>query len=221
MTQERPVAGCLVERRAVPPLEKNGYLLIRENDGRGLYIDPGDEAGELLAWLDRRGGAVAAILNTHAHFDHVCGNLVVKERWDVPIYVHEADRWLYASMVEQAAWFGFHYSPPPPVDHWISGEPTLRLLDREIQVLHTPGHSPGSVCYLADRALFCGDVVFAGSIGRTDLPGGSGETLLASIRGKILPLADDVILYPGHGPATTVGRERLMNPFLNGELNPF
>lgn len=211
--------GVTVEQRAVPPMWKNGYLVVDYGSGSGVLVDPGDEALELVERLANLGGRLLAVLNTHGHFDHICGNGVVKEHWDVPIYLHRADEWLYRNMVEQATWFGFRYDAPPPPDRLLDGGEVLKAGSFQLEVLHTPGHSPGSVSYRLGDRLFCGDVIFAGSVGRTDLPGGSSETLLTTIREKVLSLPEDVVLYPGHGPTTTVGREKVTNPFLNGELS--
>lgn len=211
-------ASPLIELRAVEPMMKNGYLLACPRTREAAYIDPGDEASEMLEWMDGQGLRLTAIYNTHGHMDHICGNGEVKERWDVPIYLHPDDEFLYDALKKQAEWFGFEYEPAPPVDRYLEAGQWLELGDLKIQVHHTPGHSPGSVSLEVEEHIFCGDLIFAGSVGRTDLPGGAPELLLQVIREKILPLGEHKTLHPGHGPATTVGRERLTNPFLNGEL---
>lgn len=208
----------LVEQRAVAPMMKNGYILACPHTRLAAYIDPGDEAEELLEFVAEEELTLKAILNTHGHMDHICGNRFVKERWDIPIYLHPDDEFLYAALRKQGEWFGFRYDDPPPVSRYLQVGTDIPLGDLRIAVHHTPGHSPGSVSFATGSHLFCGDLIFAGSVGRTDLPGGTAELLLKTIREKILSLDDAIHLHPGHGPSTTVGRERLTNPFLNGEL---
>lgn len=204
----------LIEVRAVEPFLKNGYVVACPATRHAACIDPGDEAPQLLEAIDALELEVISILNTHAHMDHICGVGAVKERWDVPIYLHPEDEFLYNALSEQANWFGMHYDPAPPVDYYLDPSQQLGVGDLTIRVRHTPGHSPGSVTLLVEEHAFCGDVIFAGSIGRTDLPKASHEQLLQTIRDVILPLGDDCVLHPGHGPESTVGRERLTNPFL-------
>lgn len=204
----------ILECGLVEPFMKNGYILGCPSNGQAAYIDPGDEVADLLAWVDTQGLEIVSILNTHGHMDHICGVGGVKERWDVPICLHPDDQFLYDSLPEQGEWFGFSYSKAPPVDCSLEAGQKLRVGDLVISVHHTPGHSPGSVCFETAGQVFCGDLIFAGSVGRTDLPGGSQSVLLESIRNRILPLGDGKVLHPGHGPATTVGQERLSNPFL-------
>ncbi len=206
--------GALIESAAVEPFFKNGYLLACRSTGDCFYIDPGDEAEDLLSRIAALDLRLVAIVNTHAHMDHICGVGRVKEVWEVPIYLHHDDLELYRNLPLQGQWFGLSYDPAPPVDRFLSESEALRLGDLEVRVHHTPGHSPGHVCLEVGGDVFCGDTVFAGSIGRTDLPGGSYDTLLASIRGRILPLGDEKTLHPGHGPKTTIGKERRTNPFL-------
>ena len=197
---------------------KNGYVVACRDTRQAAYIDPGDEASELLAFLRAENLELISILNTHGHMDHICGNRAVKDAFDVPIYLHRDDEFLYAALRKQGQWFGFDYEPAPPVDRYLVDGQRLEIGALEIQVHHTPGHSPGSVSLEVDDHIFCGDLIFAGSVGRTDLPGGAPRLLLRMIRERILPLGEDKVLHPGHGPSTTVGREKLTNPFLNGEL---
>lgn len=193
---------------------KNGYVVACSVGSHATYIDPGDEAEELLRWIDQKEVELVSIVNTHAHMDHICGIGRVKEVWDVPIYLHQEDEALYRALPEQASWFGMEYPAPPPIDYYLHPSQQLSVGDLTLRIIHTPGHSPGSVTIQVEDYLFCGDLIFAGSVGRTDLPGGSHEILLKSIHEKILPLEGDRILYPGHGPETTVGKERRTNPFL-------
>lgn len=206
----------IIECRAVEPFLKNGYLLGCRDTGRCFYVDPGDEVDQMLDLVSQLSLELTGIVNTHAHMDHICGISRVRDRHDVPIWLHEEDVPLYESLPVQGQWFGMQYEAAPPVDHHLTDGQELTLGSLSIRVHHTPGHSPGHVVLEAGDAVFCGDTVFAGSIGRTDLPGGSHQTLLSSIRTRILPLGDEKRLLPGHGPETTVGRERTTNPFLIG-----
>ncbi|MCS7313090.1 MAG: MBL fold metallo-hydrolase [Acidobacteria bacterium] len=140
----------------------------------------------------------------------------MRDRWAVPVHLHRADLFLYEALPEQTRWLGLDlaYEPVPPPDRFYDHGHEIPVGTLTVRVHHTPGHTPGSVCLQVDRHLFTGDTLFAGTVGRTDLPGGSYETLLRSIMTRIVPLGDDVVVHPGHGPESTVGRERLANPFL-------
>lgn len=206
----------IIDSRAVEPFHKNGYLVGSLDSSEVVYIDPGDEVESILELVSARQRELVAILLTHAHMDHISGIARVREQHDAPIYLHPDDRHLYESLPAQAQFFGFQYGPAPPVDRELSDHQVLELAGLEFKVHLTPGHSPGHVCFEVGQHIFCGDVVFQGSIGRTDLPGGSSEVLLSSIQERVLPLGDERILYPGHGPQTTIGQERRTNSFLVG-----
>jgi len=196
---------------------ENCYLVIDEQAGECAVVDPGEEAGLILHKVKETGTKPVAIWLTHAHIDHVLGVPRIAAETGAPVWLHPADRPLYDAVPEQAAWFGL--APPgrlPAPDHELSHGMRLPVGTLSFEVRHTPGHSPGSVCLVAPGVALGGDVLFAGSIGRTDLPGGDFETLIASIERELLPLPDDTILYSGHGPETTIGRERQTNPFLTG-----
>ena len=212
MSSESPV----IERHAVEPLLKNGYVLGCPKTQQAAYIDPGEEASQVLNWVQENGFQLIAIINTHAHMDHICGIQAVRQEWEVPIFLHSQDESLYNALPEQAQWFGLNYPPAPAIDHFLSDGQELKVGQLRLKVHHTPGHSPGGVCLEVGEHVFCDDLIFSGSIGRTDLPGGSYETIMKSIRETILPLGDDKILHPGHGPDTSIGRERQTNPFLTG-----
>lgn len=209
----------ILEIRAVPPFYKNGFLVACERTRAAAIVDPGDEVDELLAAARDYDADVQYILLTHAHVDHVSGVGAAKAMFDVPIYLHRDDLFLYERAVQQAAVFGFRASQPPPVDVFYDLSP-IALGDYEVRIHHTPGHCPGGVCLQVGKKgepgldLLVGDTLFAGSIGRTDLPGGDYEILMKSITEVLLPLGDDRIVRPGHGPNTTIGRERATNPFL-------
>ncbi|HEY2932608.1 MAG TPA: MBL fold metallo-hydrolase [Acidobacteriota bacterium] len=205
----------LLETRAVPPFYKNGYLLACAQTGETVLIDPGDEVQELAAVADRRNWTVKYILLTHAHMDHITGVDFAKRRYSVPIFLHKDDEFLYTGLAQQGEWFGVRLSAPPPVDKYFSDGGTVEWGKLKAEVIHTPGHSPGGVCLKLDNLVIAGDTLFAGSIGRTDLPGGDATTLIRSIKTRLLPLPDHVIVYSGHGPETTIGQERRTNPYLN------
>jgi len=217
----------IIEELTVTAFQQHTRILGCEKTGQAICIDPGDEAERIVETLDRRGLNLQAIALTHAHLDHVGGVAALKKlKPDASINLHKGDEFMYAGLPEQPAWIGipraqwaalgFVFEQPPPVDHyWRDGE-KYYVGKLEFEVLHCPGHTPGHVVLYErnEQAVFVGDVLFAGSIGRTDLPGGSTEELLSSIRNKLLTLGDDVKVYSGHGPVTTIGEERLTNPFL-------
>jgi hydroxyacylglutathione hydrolase len=209
----------ILEVRAAAPFYKNGFVIACERTREAAIIDPGDEVDELLAAARDYDADVRCILLTHAHVDHVTGVAAAKTAFDVPVYLHPEDLFLYERAVEQGAMFGFRVQAPPPVDVFYDGS-TIPLGDYDVHVHHTPGHCPGGVCLQvgrkgeAGRDLFVGDTLFAGSIGRTDLPGGNYDILMRSITQVLFPLGDDCIVHPGHGPDTTIARERSANPFV-------
>lgn len=200
----------------VGPLQANAYLAICEETGRCALVDPGAEPARLLAAAAGEGARIESILLTHAHIDHVGGVAAAARATGAPIYLHPADAPLYVAAPEQALAFGVEIELPPQPDHELQDGQILQVGAAQLEVRHTPGHSPGHVCLIGDGFALVGDCVFAGSIGRTDLPGGDYRKLLEAIQEKLLTLPDDTVLHPGHGPATTVGRERLANPFLTG-----
>ncbi|HEV8381798.1 MAG TPA: MBL fold metallo-hydrolase [Gemmatimonadales bacterium] len=196
---------------------ENCYLVLDEEAGECAVVDPGEEAGLILHKIAETGAKPVGIWLTHAHLDHVLGVARVAAETGAPVWLHPADRPLYDAVPEQAAWFGL--APPgqlPAPDQQLAHGMRLVVGGSSFEVRHAPGHSPGSVCLVGSGVAFSGDVLFAGSIGRTDLPGGDFETLMASIERELLTLPDDTILYSGHGPETTIGRERRTNPFLTG-----
>jgi hydroxyacylglutathione hydrolase len=212
----------LLETAAAAPFMKNGFVAGCERTREAVYIDPGDEVEDLLALVAERGLAVRHILLTHAHVDHVSGVAAAVRRLGVPVWLHRDDLFLYKQAVAQGAMFGLRVEAPPPVDRWYlaDGSEEVAFGDYAVRVLHTPGHCPGGVCLQVGRAgergseLFVGDTLFEGSIGRTDLPGGDLEVLMRSITSVLLPLGDEAVVHPGHGPDTTIGHERRTNPFL-------
>jgi glyoxylase-like metal-dependent hydrolase (beta-lactamase superfamily II) len=211
-----------IETRAVGPFFKNGFVITCPHTRDAILIDPGDEVDELLAYARRQELAIRYVLLTHAHVDHITGVGAARRALDVPVYLHRDDLFLYEHAVEMGAMFGLHVEPPPPVDAFYTPGESLAFGTLEARWHHTPGHCPGGVCLEVGPAgrpgadLFVGDTLFAGSIGRTDLPGGDTATLLASIRNVLFPFGDAARVYPGHGPATTIGQERRTNPYLSG-----
>ena len=212
----------LLETRDAPPFYKNGFVIACERTREGVIIDPGDEVEQLLQVVAARQLQIKHILLTHAHIDHIAGTAKAKAACGAPICLHRDDLPLYEAAPQQAAFFGFDIEDPPPVDCFYDTAMPLAFGQYEAQVLHTPGHTPGGVCLVVGPAgqpgkkVFAGDTLFAGSIGRTDLPGGNYDTLIGSIRGVLFKLPDDVEVYSGHGPKTMIGQERRTNPFLTG-----
>jgi glyoxylase-like metal-dependent hydrolase (beta-lactamase superfamily II) len=209
----------------VGPFAENTYVV--HDAGEAALIDPGTwsdaERQAVVDYVEAAGLAVRHLLLTHAHIDHVLGCRYFAGLWAAGAahagwQLHAADWPLLANAIVQAELFGIRVDEPPAATHALEDGDEITLGGTALQVLHTPGHSPGSVCLYdeAGRAVIGGDVLFAGSVGRTDLWEGSEATLLASIRDRLLVLPDDTVVYPGHGPATTIGRERATNPFLVG-----
>lgn len=210
----------ILETAAVAPFFKNGYVAGCERTREAVLIDPGDEVDELLAFVRRERLIVRAILLTHAHVDHVSGVARARRALEAPVHLHRADLFLYEHAVEHGRLFGLSIEPPPPVDVFYEGTGPYGFGDYDVFVHHTPGHCPGGVCLQVGRRgdrgldLFVGDTLFAGSIGRTDLPGGDYETLLRSITEVLFAFGDEARVYSGHGPPTTIGHERRTNPFV-------
>lgn len=203
-----------VERFPVGPWDNNLYLLTRDGSDDAILVDPSTESGEVLDRILARGIRVRRILLTHAHIDHV--HLVQRfhERTGAPVWLHSGDADLYASAGAQAGLMGLPWEGAPPIARWIGDGEEVGLPGLPVRAWHTPGHSPGSVTFETEEGLLSGDVLFAGSVGRIDLPGGDWGTLVASIRDVLFQRADDTRVYPGHGPETTIGTERRTNPFV-------
>lgn len=209
----------LIETVVVGPFEVNCYLYADPATGRGLIIDPGADADSIVSLAATKGFSPAAILLTHGHGDHIGAVDELRSRYNIPLIVGAGEEALLADpALNVSAWVGMPITAKPP-DQVVADEELITPGGMSLRVLATPGHSPGGVCYLDERMgwLFCGDTLFYGSIGRTDLPGSSFEILMSSIQNKILPLPDAVRCFPGHGPTTTVGAERTNNPFITGQ----
>lgn len=207
---------------AAPPFFKNGFIVSCPDSGAAIIIDPGDEVDDLIAAVQDEKWDVQMILLTHAHVDHVTGVGRAKAAFQAPVWLHRDDLFLYNAASQQAAMFGLRAEQPPPVDRFYEPDTVLSFGTCDVAVHHTPGHCPGGVCLAVTRRgkpgadLFVGDTLFAGSIGRTDLPGGDLDVLLRSIREVLFSFPDDTPVHPGHGPDTTIGTERRENPFLTG-----
>ncbi|MBI3998033.1 MAG: MBL fold metallo-hydrolase [Armatimonadetes bacterium] len=207
----------ILETLQLGPVGTNAYIIGDQASGAGAVIDPGDDARRVLAEVRRLGLRVEAVVATHAHFDHIGAVRPLVEGTGAPFLLHEAELPALEVAAERAlVFFGITVPRPPSPDRLLREGDVLTLGGQVFRVVHTPGHSPGHLCLLGDGLAFVGDVVFQGSIGRTDMPGGDYDTLLQSIARHILTLPDETVLYNGHGPATTVGRERRTNPFLVG-----
>jgi hydroxyacylglutathione hydrolase len=202
----------------VGALAENSYIVGHPTSGGAVVIDPGDDGEGILGHLNAQGLTLEKILLTHGHFDHVGGVRFLKERTGAAVHIHPGDVELMRRAQLQAAMFGLSVPEPPPADVLVNEGDVVTLADREFRVLHTPGHSPGHVTFVVGGTAFVGDLIFAGSVGRTDLPGGSHEALLRAVREKIFTLPEETILLPGHGPATTVGEEKRSNPFFTGRM---
>jgi glyoxylase-like metal-dependent hydrolase (beta-lactamase superfamily II) len=193
---------------------ENCYLVADPAQLRAVIIDPGEETGRFLAELSRRKWSLEAIWLTHAHIDHIMGVGAIHAVHAVPIHLHPDDRPLYDGLTEQGRWMGVPVRPAPPPDHELMAGQVMSVGDFSFEVRHVPGHSRGHVAFVGHGMIIGGDVLFNGSIGRTDLPGGDFATLMQSIESEFLTLPDSTIVYSGHGPETTIGAERLGNPFL-------
>jgi glyoxylase-like metal-dependent hydrolase (beta-lactamase superfamily II) len=199
----------------VGAFQENSYVVVDETSNRAVIVDPGGEGKRLINEIEETKATLEAIWITHAHVDHVGAIASVKQRWNVPVYLHPLDRRLYEAAGRQAEVYGVPFEEPPPPDEEFADGQKLNVGDSEMTVMHAPGHSPGHVVIHGNGIALVGDCLFAGSIGRTDLPMSNPQQLADSLK-KIAALPAGTIVYPGHGPETTIGEERISNPFLNG-----
>lgn len=197
------------------PFAQNCYLLVGPSGRKAAIVDPGFDSELLLDLLQERELELEWIVNTHGHVDHVAGNRFFKERTAARLIIHPGDAGMLSQVESHARMFGLAgENSPPPDERFAEGEP-FRFDGVALDVLHTPGHSPGSVCLAWDSRVLVGDTLFYGSVGRSDLPGGSHEVLIASIRRKLFGLPGETVCLPGHGPETTIAEERRNNPFVS------
>ena len=202
------------ETLTVGSFAMNCYLVIDTKGKEAIFIDPGMEADTLINRTTELGVSLKFIINTHCHIDHTAEVFKMIKHFNVPFYIHQGDLPLLDSLEEQGKFFGVEVSGRPVVTNFVQDGDRLQFGDTLCTVLHTPGHSPGGISLKMDNSVFVGDCLFMDSIGRTDLPGGNYDQLIRSIKTKLLTLDDSTLVYPGHGPSTTIGRERISNPFL-------
>lgn len=195
-------------------LQVNCQLLGTAESGEALLIDPGGNASQLLQHLARLRLRLTHIINTHGHFDHIGGVAELQKETGCLFWMHDADQSLLTSAAAQAAAWGLPFGDTPNIDRTLYDKEILEVAGLRLEVIYTPGHTPGGVCLCWQEGIAVGDTLFAGSVGRTDLPGGSTNQLISSIKRRLFPLGNDLVCYPGHGPSTTIGQERRSNPFL-------
>ncbi len=204
----------IYEVLVVGSLETNCYVVYCQDSLECAVVDPGAEADRIFQLIARKSLKPALILNTHGHIDHIGANKGIKEKFNIPLYIHSADSPMLENVQqsEMAIFLGVMDSPSP--DHLLNDGDKIKIGESFLRVIHTPGHSPGSVSFLGDGFLLSGDTLFLGGVGRTDLPGGSWKDIESSIKNKILTMPDEMIVLPGHGSFTTVGQEKRANPFI-------
>ena len=204
----------LIESMTVGPIQANCYILGCEDTREAVVIDPGAEADRILMALAKMEGVLKYIINTHGHFDHVSANRRLKDATGAKLLIHPLDAPMLSHLAASAAAWGLRAEDSPQPDQTLDEGDTVRFGHITLKVLHTPGHTPGGISLYTDNCVFVGDTLFAGSVGRTDFPGGDAATLKASIQQKLFALGDDVTVYPGHMGTTTIGAERRHNPFV-------
>jgi hydroxyacylglutathione hydrolase len=203
----------IIERLVVGMLQSNCYVVGCENSKEGIIIDPGGDGPLIIDRVKELGLAIKYIVNTHGHIDHIAANRPVKEATGAQIAIHEDDaEWLVTDQGTYARMLGV-LSPGPAADILLSEGDEISFGDESLQVIHTPGHSLGGISLVGDGVVFCGDTLFAMGVGRVDLPGGDWETLMRSIKTRLFTMPDDTTVYTGHGPPTTIGREKQLNPW--------
>jgi hydroxyacylglutathione hydrolase len=210
----------ILETLTVGPFQENCYVIGDEAAGAGAVVDPGDEATRIALAVEQTGLEIAQILITHAHIDHVGAVAALVDEYSCPVLMHAEAEPMLDQLPTQAMMMGLRFGKVPAVDRHIEGDEVLEVGDLRLKALYTPGHAPGHLALYAESesAVFSGDALFAGSVGRTDLFGGDMELLMRSINERLLALPDETRVYPGHGPQTTVGDERRYNPFVQGGL---
>jgi len=198
----------------VGALETNCYMIYCPETFECAVVDPGAEAKKIFHLIAEKGLTPAILLNTHGHIDHIGANKDVKERFNIPLFIHASDKSMLGDVQQSELSFFLDAKDSPSPDKYLEEGDAIKIGKSSLKVIHTPGHSPGSVSFLGDGFLVSGDTLFYGGVGRTDLPGGSWPELVKSIKTKILTLPDETTVLPGHGPYTTVGQEKNLNPFI-------
>ena len=210
----------ILEMLTVGPFQENCYIIGDQESGVGAVVDPGDEAARIAMAVEGTGLEIGFIIVTHAHIDHVGAVAALTDEYACPVLMHAEAEAMLEALPTQAMMMGMRFGKVPRVDRYLEGEDTVDVGELRLRSLYTPGHAPGHLAlYVEDEGLvLSGDALFAGSVGRVDLPGGSMEVLMQSIEERLLTLPDDTVVYPGHGPRTTIGNERTANPFLQGGM---
>ena len=206
--------GLVIHQMSVGPLQVNCYVVACETTKEAMVIDPGEEGARILHLAEREGFKVSKVVNTHGHFDHIGANQQIVEATGAELMIHKDDLPVLQNARNHAEVYGLSVAPSPEPDTLLAQGDNFQLGNLDFSVFHVPGHSPGGICLFGEGHLFVGDVLFSGSIGRTDLPGGDFDSLVEGVRDKLFSLPDETIVHPGHGPDTTIGRERQMNPFV-------
>ena len=214
--------SLFVETSVTGPFEENSYFFWYNNSRDAILIDPGDDYNLICNQLDKKKLMPVAIINTHAHLDHIGAVSQLKQIYDIPFYLHEDEALILDTYKDTCDFFGVEQREKPEVDIWLKDDREILINNFKINLFHTPGHTPGGICIKVDNHLFVGDTIFHGSVGRTDLPGGSWKKLESSLINLVKSMDPDIILHSGHGPETTLANEIEKNPFLialNDKLN--
>ncbi|MGH7621914.1 MAG: MBL fold metallo-hydrolase [Gemmatimonadaceae bacterium] len=220
MTSEPSVQEVMLRGIVVGAFQENCWVIGNRRTGEAVCVDPGDEPGEILAMAREMGVQIKLIANSHGHIDHVLGIAGVREATGARFLLHPGDEELVRGTSESAKrWMGAEIPNPPPPDQFLADGDDIDVDGLKLRVIHTPGHTPGSVCFYVNGVLFAGDTLFAGSIGRTDLPGGDYDQEMGSIVERLLALPDETIVLPGHMDQTTIGQERQRNAYVRMELD--
>ncbi len=208
----------ILKTLTVGPFQENCYIVGDEESGEGALVDPGDEASRIALAVEQTEMEIGQIVLTHAHIDHIGAVAQLAEEYACPVLVHAEAEPMLKQAPTQAMMMGLKFGKVPSVDRYVEDEEVVEVGALQLKALYTPGHAPGHLSfYVEDEGLvLSGDALFAGSVGRVDLPGGSMEVLMNSIKERLLPLPDETLVYPGHGPETTIGDEKQYNPFLTG-----
>ncbi len=204
----------LIKTLPVGPLQVNCFIVGCSKTREAMVVDPGDDGQKILDLLRQEKLQLKTVVNTHGHFDHIGANRLLVEATGAELLIHEKDVPLMANAIQHAALYGLNTTASPPPSRTLAGGDRFWVGELEVSVLHTPGHSPGGICLLVGGHLFSGDSLFAGSVGRTDLPGGDHDTLIDGVRKQLLVLPEETRVHPGHGPDTTIGEEKRSNPFV-------